>query len=588
MINASRLYKDTDCGAIRLSHEDKKVKLAGWVHRTRDHGGVVFIDLRDRSGLVQVVFNPENVGELMEEAHKLRSEFVISVEGLVRKRPEGTENKHLPTGAIEVLVESMHVLNVSETPPFMLDEADTVDESLRLKYRYLDIRRPEMMNNLILRHIVVKAVRDLLDANGFLEVETPMLTKSTPEGARDYLVPSRTQPGHFFALPQSPQLFKQLLMISGVERYFQIVRCFRDEDLRADRQPEFSQIDLEMSFVTREDIMSLADEILRQSFEASGHKAPIIEKIKYDEAMRLYGSDRPDTRFGFKLVDISEIVGRSEFSVFRSVVESGGAVNGINIGARNLSRKDFDDLVKEAIELGAKGLAWITIEGGHAKSPISKFFKPEELESISSNMEANEGDILIFVADRTEVCREVLGNLRLRLAKRFELVKDGEFAACWVIDFPLFKFNEDEKRYEPHHHPFTAPKSGHIDLDKDPETILADAYDLVLNGVEIAGGSIRVHNSKLQSAIFKAIGISDDVAKARFGFLLEAFKYGAPPHGGLAFGLDRLVMIMAGRDTIRDVMAFPKTQAATDPLTGAPDTVDPRQLRDLSIKSTIE
>lgn len=584
MINVTKLYRDIDCGELGLSDADKTVKLAGWVHRTRDHGGVVFIDLRDRSGLVQVVFNPENVGELMDEAHRLRSEFVVSVEGTVIKRPEGTENSQLPTGDIEVHVSAMHVLSVAETPPFMLDEADQVDESLKLKYRYLDLRRPEMMSGLILRHKFTKRVRDVLDSYGFLEIETPILTKSTPEGARDYLVPSRTQPGHFFALPQSPQLFKQLLMISGVEKYFQIARCFRDEDLRADRQPEFSQIDIEMSFVTREDVIAVADRILNEAFDLIGVKAPVIERLSYEEAMSRFGTDRPDTRYGLELKDISDIAAGSEFSVFRSVVESGGAAIGMNIGARNFSRKEFDDLVKEAVEFGAKGLAWITVENGQAKSPIAKFFRQEEMDAIFNRLEAKEGDILIFVADKTHVSRDVLGSLRPRLADRFGLVNVNEFAACWVIDFPLFKRNEDEDRFEPHHHPFTAPKSEHIDTDADPESILSDAYDLVLNGTEIAGGSIRIHDTKTQSQVLEMIGISEDVAKARFGFLLKALKYGTPPHGGIAFGLDRLIMIMAGRDTIRDVIAFPKTQAATDLLAGAPDTVDPKQLRDLNIK----
>lgn len=588
MINVSGLYRNTDCGALRLGDDGKKVKLAGWVQRTRDHGGVIFIDLRDRSGLIQVVFNPETVGELMEEAHRLRSEFVVSVEGNVRKRPEGTENSQLLTGDIEVLVSSMHVLSVAETPPFMLDEADQVDESLKLKYRYLDLRRPEMMDNLILRHRFVKRIRDILDDNGFLEIETPVLTKSTPEGARDYLVPSRTQPGHFFALPQSPQLFKQLLMVSGVEKYFQIAKCFRDEDLRADRQPEFTQIDIEMSFVTRDDVMAVADQILLEAFEIIGQKAPVIERLEYEEAMTRFGSDRPDIRYGLELKEVSDIVVSSEFSVFRSVVEGGGSVISINIGNTDFSRKDFDDLVKEAVTFGAKGLAWITVEDGKAKSPIAKFFKQEEIDAIFKALEAKEGDTLIFVADNKDICWNVLGNLRPRLAERFGLIKENEYAACWVIDFPLFKRNEDENRYEPHHHPFTAPKSGHIDPEKEPETILADAYDLVLNGTEIAGGSIRIHDRKMQSQVFDIIGISEEVANARFGFLLKALQYGTPPHGGIAFGLDRLTMIMAGRDSIRDVIAFPKTQGATDLLAGAPDTVDPKQLRDLNIKTTLE
>jgi len=565
----------------------EKVTLAGWVNRRRDHGGLIFIDLRDRNGVVQVAADPKNK-EAFKIAEKIRDEYVLSVEGEVSLRPEGTENPNLPTGKIEVIASRISVLNVAKTPPFEIVDDLNVDENLRLKYRYLDIRRKPMLDSLKLRHQVVTTVRNFLNDYGFIEVETPFLTKSTPEGARDYLVPSRVHPDHFYALPQSPQLFKQILMVSGIERYYQLARCFRDEDLRADRQPEHTQIDMEMSFVEQDDILSLVEEMMKRVFESLGMNLEIpFERLNYDEAMEKYGSDKPDVRFGMELVDVSKIVINSGFKVFDNVIESGGVVKGINAkGCGKFSRSQIDVLTKFVSVYGAKGLAWIQVtEDGEIKSPISKFFSKETIDSITKTLDANSGDLLLFVADKKEIACESLGQLRLHLAKEMDLIDKTTYKFLWIVDFPMFEYDENEKRHKAHHHPFTSPNEKTISLlDKEPLFVKANAYDLVLNGVEVGGGSIRIHSQDLQRKIFSLLGLSEIDINEKFGFLIEAFQYGAPPHGGIAFGLDRLIMLLAKKDTIRDVMAFPKTQTATCPLTGAPDKVTDKQLRELHIR----
>lgn len=582
-------YRTSYCGDINIEHLDKIIVASGWVHSARDHGGLIFIDLRDRSGILQIVVNPELIGpDYLKLAKSLRSEFVIKVSGSVKKRPEGTENPEIPTGEIEIIAESISILNKAKPLPFTLEEASSVDESLRLKYRYLDLRRPEMLENILVKHKAMQNVRRTLDSLGFLEIETPYLTKSTPEGARDYLVPSRVQEGHFYALPQSPQLFKQILMISGFDRYFQIARCFRDEDLRADRQPEFTQVDLEMSFVSRDEVMDVADKVVASICDVVGKKLPLpIPRLSYKEVMEKYGNDRPDVRYGLEITDISSLAGEIDFQVFKSVIKNNGVVRGINIGQLQFSRKDLDDLTKMAIDFGAKGLAWFMIEDSGVKSPIAKFFNKENIDSILQALSAKTGDILIFVADKQSVTENVLGRLRIHVAEKYRLIDTNKFCPLWVIDFPLFKKNESDDRLEPHHHPFTAPNAQDVDkLSTNPEDAIAEAYDFVINGVEVGGGSIRVHEKELQEQIFSIIGITKEQAVSRFGFMLEAFEYGAPPHGGIAFGLDRLMMILNNRDSIRDVIPFPKTQAATCLMTGAPDTVDDYQLKELNIKLT--
>ncbi|MCL6612550.1 MAG: aspartate--tRNA ligase [Peptococcaceae bacterium] len=579
------------CGTLRADHIGRDVVLMGWVQRRRDHGGLIFIDLRDRSGLVQLVFSQNVNLEAFRKAEVVRGEYVLAVAGRVVPRPEGTENPSLPTGMVDVEVNEVRILNRAKTPPFYIEDGIEVDENLRLRYRYLDLRRPEMFRSVELRHRAAKAVRDFLDRNGFLEIETPMLTRSTPEGARDYLVPSRINPGKFYALPQSPQLFKQILMVAGMDRYFQIVRCFRDEDLRADRQPEFTQIDLEMSFVDVDDIISLMEEmILHICSETIGLKPGIpFPRITYREAMDRYGSDKPDTRFGMEIRDISDIAAGCGFKVFSSAVESGGRVKGINArGCGSFSRKEIDDLAAFAGMYGAKGLAYFIVGPGGVKSPIAKFFSPEETAGILERLEAGEGDLLLFVADRPEVVAAALGNLRLHLANRTGAVPEGRFNFLWVLDFPLLEYDREEKRYTAMHHPFTSPREEDLPLlESEPEAVRARAYDLVLNGVEIGGGSIRIHRRDIQEKMFKAIGLKPGEAEEKFGFLLEAFEYGTPPHGGIAFGLDRLVMMLAGKKSIRDVIPFPKTASATCLLTGAPGPVDPVQLRELHVKTDV-
>lgn len=575
------------CGDLTKKDVGKEVTLMGWVHTRRDHGGLIFIDLRDRSGIVQIAADPERSPKAFKEAHKSRPEFVLYLRGRVSARPQESVNQNIATGEIEIISEDIKVVSTSKTPPFEIEDEIDVDEKLRLKYRYLDLRRPKMLNNMILRHKVVNTVRNFLDSKGFLEVETPYLTKSTPEGARDYLVPSRVQPGHFYALPQSPQLFKQTLMVAGIERYFQIARCFRDEDLRADRQPEHTQIDIEMSFVEQEDILILVEDMVVKVFSIIGVdlKKPFA-RISHLEAMKSYGSDKPDLRFDLKIIDISKIAGKCEFKVFKSVVSGGGVVRGICVpGGAEYSRKEIDDWTNKAIELGAKGLAWLIIEKDGIKSPITKFFNENELKQITNMFKANAGDIVFMVADEQKVAERVLGQLRLGLAKKLDLVKKGDYVLCWVVDFPMFEYDEDEKRLKSHHHPFTMPQKESIPtMDSDPLMANAYAYDLIVNGVEVGGGSIRIHDRKLQEKIFELLKISANETRQKFGFLLDALEFGAPPHGGIAFGLDRLVMLLAGCDSIRDVIAFPKTQSATCLLTGAPDTVADKQLKELNLR----
>ncbi len=576
-----------NCGKLSPKNVGEQVILAGWVQRRRDHGGLIFIDLRDRSGIVQVVSNPVHGTEAFNVARKIRGEYVICVEGKVAKRPQGTVNPTLPTGEVEVIARDIEILNPSKTPPFEIESGVDVDESLRLKFRYLDIRRPEMLRNLKLRHEVVTKVREFLNKRDFLEIETPILTKSTPEGARDYLVPSRLQPGRFYALPQSPQLFKQILMVGGIERYYQIARCFRDEDLRADRQPEHTQIDLEMSFVTQDDILQLVEEMMVEIFSLLDIdlKTP-FERLSHQEAVERFGTDKPDLRYSLDLVDISDIAFQSEFKVFTNAIASGGIVKGIRVpNCASLSRKEIDELVESATAKGAKGLSWMAISENEVKSPIAKFFTPSQLEEIVDRLEAKPGDLLFFVADKREVTCEILGYLRGELADRLGLMDPLQFKFVWIVDFPLFEYDEEEGRLKSHHHPFTVPTEDSLPLlDKDPLAARAYAYDLVVNGVEIGGGSLRIYDRKLQEKIFKLLEISPEEAERKFGFLLEALEYGAPPHGGIAFGLDRLVMLLAGCSSIREVIAFPKTQTATCPLTGSPDIVDEKQLKELHIR----
>ncbi len=577
------------CNDLAADNVGEVVTLMGWVLRRRDHGGVIFIDLRDRWGITQVVFNPEIHAEVHGKAHQLRSEWVIAVQGRVERRPPDMENPNLKTGAIEVLVDTLRVLNSSLTPPFPLDEEVEVSENLRLKYRYIDLRRPSMTANLIMRHRAAQSVRTYLDANNFLEIETPVLTRSTPEGARDYLVPSRVNAGKFYALPQSPQLFKQLLMISGLDRYYQIVRCFRDEDLRADRQPEFTQIDMELSFVEEETIYEIVEGMMLKLFkEVLGREMTVpFTRMTYAEAIARFGTDRPDTRFGLELVDLTETVRNCGFNVFQTVVKKGGLVKSINAkGCGDFSRKDLDDLTGYVGQFGAKGLAWVKVKaGGEWQSPITKFFTDGERGAISRELGAEENDVLFFVADTGAVVNQALSELRLELGRRLGLINSTTFNFVWVIDFPLLEYDHEEKRHVAVHHPFTAPKEEDLEfLENNPGRIRSRAYDLVLNGIEIGGGSIRIHQKELQNRIFGALGIARDEADDKFGFLLQALELGAPPHGGIAFGLDRLLMIMAGRETIRDVIAFPKTQKATCPLTEAPASVARKQLTELYLR----
>ena len=577
------------CNDLGVDNVGEQVTLMGWVLRRRDHGGVIFIDLRDRRGITQVVFNPEINPEVHAKAHRIRSEWVLAVKGRVEARPGDMANPKLETGGIEVLIDELRILNVSETPPFPLDEDGEVSDNLRLQYRYLDLRRPEMSAKLITRHKAVQTIRNYLSDNDFLDIETPMLTRSTPEGARDYLVPSRVNAGKFYALPQSPQLFKQLLMISGMDRYYQIVKCFRDEDLRADRQPEFTQIDMELSFVDEEQVITVTEGMIKALFkETLGYNVTLpIGRLTFDEAMDRFGTDRPDLRFGMELVNLTDIAAKCGFKVFRSIADSGGTVRAINAkGCAVFSRKELDVLTDYAVQFGAKGLAWVKMkEDGEWQSPIAKFFTDEERAEITAAVDAVPGDLLFFGADTSKIVFQVLSELRIELARRLDLLKKDDFNFVWVTDFPLVEYDEKEKRYQALHHPFTAPKVADVEkLESDPAKVYSRAYDLVLNGTEIGGGSIRIHEKQLQAKVLDVLGVGEEEANEKFGFLLRALELGAPPHGGIAFGLDRLLMIITGSDSIREVIAFPKTQKATCPLTEAPAAVARKQLTELHIR----
>lgn len=577
------------CGTLTKADVGQEVTLSGWVQRYRDLGGVLFIDLRDRTGIVQIVFNPAFSKEAHEIADRVRSEYVLTVRGEVVHRDPETYNPNIPTGEIEVRVKEIDVLNPSKTPPFPIEDGIDVDEAVRLKYRYLDLRRPEMQQTLLLRSKAAKLFRDFLDGEGFVEIETPILTKSTPEGARDYLVPSRLHPEQFYALPQSPQIYKQLLMVGGLERYYQIARCFRDEDLRADRQPEFTQVDIETSFLSRDELLDLMEQLIVKLFrETIGVEIPRpFQRLTYAEAMDKYGSDKPDLRFGLEMVDITDIVAGSDVKVFASVAASGGVVKALNAkGCADWSRKELDDLQPFAVRYGGKGLAWVTVKEGEWRGPIVKFFKPEEIAALTERLGVEEGDLLLFSADKKQVVADVLGNLRLMVGRRLGLIDESAYKFAWIVDFPLLSWDEEAKRYVALHHPFTRPNDEDLHLfDSNPGAIRAQAYDLVLNGYEVGGGSMRIYKRDVQEKMFKALGFTMEEAHEKFGFLLDAFEYGTPPHGGIAFGFDRLVMLLAGRTNLRETIAFPKTANAADPMMDAPSTVERGQLAELHIRT---
>jgi aspartyl-tRNA synthetase len=581
---AANGFRDTWCGRVLPDRVDGEARVAGWVNRRRDHGGLIFIDLRDRTGVVQLVFHPDTSGAAFELAHKLRAEDVLSVAGKVVRRSAETVNPALPTGEVEVAVAAADLLADSETPPFQIEGyADDVGEDTRLRYRYLDLRRAPMREALMLRHRVTAAMREFLGSEGFVDVETPVLTRSTPEGARDFLVPSRQQQGSFYALPQSPQLFKQMLMVSGFERYFQIARCFRDEATRADRQAEFTQLDVEMSFVEVDDVIATNERLLARVFKDVG--GPQIDspmqRMPYAESMERFGTDRPDLRFGLELVDLGSALAETEFKVFRSVLEAGGSIRGINAGKREVPRKELDGFISRAQELGAKGLVWAFREGDGWRSPTAKFLSQAELAELNRLLGAEEGDLLLLVADKRSVTDAVLGQMRPDLGERFGLIDESENRLVWIVDFPLFLYDEVEKRFDAVHHPFTAPQEGWDPAD--PGSALSQAYDVVWNGQELGGGSIRIHSAAVQEQVFAVLGLDQETAEARFGFLLEALRYGAPPHGGIAYGIDRFIQRLAGAETIRDVIAFPKTASGFDLLTGAPAPVDELQLREVGV-----
>ncbi|MBD3330614.1 aspartate--tRNA ligase [Candidatus Peregrinibacteria bacterium] len=582
------MYRTHTCNELTDKDIEKEVTLSGWVHRRRDHGGVIFIDLRDRYGLTQIVSDPEKFADAHWLMDKARSEFVLKISGKVRLRPDNQYNKNLETGKIEVLVSDIQILNEASPPPFEIDQEKQVGEDLRLTYRYLDLRKDRLKNNIILRHNIIKDIRDFFDKEGFLEIETPILIKGTPEGSREYIVPSRIYPGNFYVLPQSPQQLKQLLMISGFDKYFQIARCFRDEDQRGDRQPEFTQLDIEMSFVDEKEVMNLNEKIFIELTEKYCPDKRILSKpfpvLTYKEAMDKYGSDSPDIRFDLELDDVSELVKESEFSVFSNAVKNGGVVKTLRVpGGGNFSRKDIDEYTEMAKAMGAKGLAYIIIDDDGPRSSIVKFFKEDELHALIEKTGAVAGDIIFFAADIYSIACASLGRLRLEIAKRLGLIDKNLFAYVWITDFPMFETNGETGKLDAVHHPFTAPKSG-ADLLSSPETALAKAYDVVLNGTEIGGGSIRIHNSDTQKAVFKTLDISKEEAEYRFGHMLNAFKYGAPPHGGIAWGLDRLIMIFASEPNIREVIAFPKDQKAKDLMLGSPSQIKKDQLTELQIK----
>lgn len=576
------------CGALRINDAGAEVVLMGWVQRRRDHGGVIFVDLRDRGGITQVVFNPERNPAVHAKAHDIRNEYVLGVRGAVEERPEGMANPELATGEIEVMVSELKILNTAQTPPFMIEDDIDVNENIRLQYRHLDLRRPKLQRNLIMRHRAAAVLRRYLNECGFLDIETPFLTKSTPEGARDYLVPSRVNQGMFYALPQSPQLFKQLLMISGYDRYYQIVRCFRDEDLRADRQPEFTQIDMEMSFVGEEDVMAVSEGLMANIFkEVLGIDVkPPFPRMTYDEAIARYGLDRPDLRFGLEMTDISDIVAESGFKVFSDAVKKGGIVKAVNArGCGAMTRKELDDLTDFVKIYRARGLAWIKVRENEWQSPITKFFSAEEKHKMAQRLDMKPGDLVFFGADDAEVVNEAMGQLRNHLGKKLNLIDDSAFRFVWITHFPMFEYDDTEKRYQALHHPFTSPLESDCDkLESDPLSVRSRAYDLVLNGSEIGGGSIRLHQKDLQIRILKVLGMEQKEYEAKFGFLLSALDSGAPPHGGLAFGFDRLMSILCGSSSIREVIAFPKTQKAACLLTNAPSPAGRAQLQELAIK----
>lgn len=585
------MYKTHTCGELRAAHASQQVTLAGWVHRRRDHGGVIFLDLRDRYGIVQVTVNPNLSKETLEAVSNVRMEWVLQVTGTVQKRPSGMENPKMQTGEVEVIAESIEVLNPAKTLPFMVSgENDLPDENTRLHYRYLDLRRERMVRNMILRHKVVKFMRDFLDKENFIEIETPILFKATPEGARDYLVPSRIYPGQFYALPQSPQQLKQLLMVAGMDRYFQIARCFRDEDLRGDRQPEFTQLDLEMSFVQRDDVLALVEQLYTEMIPVvTPHKKLLSSpwpKFSYREVVEKYGTDKPDLRFGMELIDVSDVFAKSEFRVFQSAMESGGVIKCIVApGCAEYSRKVVDALAESAKALGAKGLATLAVTGEGLKGTAAKFVTPEETESIKSKVGAKEGDLILFAADQRAVVNKVLGGLRLIFRDKLNLADLNLMAFAWVVDFPMFAWNEEEKKWDAEHHPFTMPQLDDLPkFETNPAEILSDAYDMVCNGYEMASGSIRIHRSDIQLKVFQLLGLSGDQIEQKFGHMLEAFEYGAPPHGGMAPGIDRLVMLLADEPNIREVIAFPKNQTGRDVMADAPSEVEPRQLKELHIQ----
>ena len=582
--------RTTYCGLVTEEFLNEKVTLKGWVHNRRDLGGLIFVDLRDREGIVQIVFNPDFSEEALQVAETVRSEYVVEVQGVVTKRDAETINPKIKTGQVEVQVSNIEIINKSETPPFSINEENVnVDENIRLKYRYLDLRRQELAQTFKMRHQTTRSIRQYLDNNGFFDIETPVLTKSTPEGARDYLVPSRVHEGEFYALPQSPQLFKQLLMISGFDKYYQIVKCFRDEDLRADRQPEFTQVDIEMSFVDQEDIIAMGEDMLRKvvkdvkGIDVSGP----FPRMTYAEAMYRYGSDKPDTRFGMELINVSQLGKEMNFKVFKDTVDNNGEIKAIvaKDAADKYTRKDMDALTEFVNIYGAKGLAWVKVVDDGLSGPIARFFEDVNVETLKQLTEAKPGDLVMFVADKPNVVAQSLGALRIKLAKELGLIDESKLNFLWVTDWPLLEYDEDAKRYVAAHHPFTSPKREDIEkLDTEPENVQANAYDIVLNGYELGGGSIRIHDGELQQKMFEVLGFTNEQAQEQFGFLLDAFKYGAPPHGGIALGLDRLVMLLTNRTNLRDTIAFPKTASATCLLTDAPGEVSDKQLQELSLR----